>query len=182
MPCRRLPSSRSFCRDRVSRACFASSGHRLRAAVEDVHDACIQQRPTCLDRFPPVRPRTPSHRHPMANFGGFIPAGQFSFNKTSRQLCVDSRTPSSIARKRFSPRSFTPITTNAHNLSVPPEVRVASPTPGLYLCFFRRFRGGTLHLLLLTGTVLHRSDHLISRDLTGKLGHGDRLSSVLQTA
>ncbi len=49
---------------------------------------------------------------PIANFGGVSPR-DFSFNSTSRQLCVDSRTPSSIARKCFSPRSFTPITTRA---------------------------------------------------------------------
>ena len=38
-----------------------------------------------------------------------------SFSNTSRQLCVDSRSPSSIARNCFCPRSFTPITTSAHS-------------------------------------------------------------------
>jgi hypothetical protein len=32
-------------------------------------------------------------------------------------LCFDSRTPSSMARNRFCPRSFTPISTSAHNRS-----------------------------------------------------------------
>jgi hypothetical protein len=38
----------------------------------------------------------------------------FNFSITSRQLCVLSRTPSSMARKRFSPRSLTPMMTRAH--------------------------------------------------------------------
>ena len=52
----------------------------------------------------------------MASSGAFIPR-DFNFSSTSRQLCVDSRTPSSIANSRFSPRSFTPITTRAHSFA-----------------------------------------------------------------
>ena len=50
---------------------------------------------------------------PMANRGIFTPL-DFSPNNTSRQLWVDARTPSSMARKCFFPRSFTPIMTRAH--------------------------------------------------------------------
>ena len=45
---------------------------------------------------------------PIASLGTLIPL-DLRFNNTSRQLCVDSRTPSSMARKCFSPRSFTPM-------------------------------------------------------------------------
>ena len=58
------------------------------------------------------------------NIGVGIPSGgsdlsfiphDFSFNRTARQPCIDSRTPSSITRNRFFPYSLTPITTRAHN-------------------------------------------------------------------
>src|SRR5680860_966778 len=45
----------------------------------------------------------------------------------SRQLCVDSRTPSSIAKKCFSPCAFMPMITKAHNrcLSL---IHISEPT------------------------------------------------------
>ncbi len=48
-----------------------------------------------------------------------LPAGVVDrdMSSTSRQLCFDSRTPSSIARSFFCPRSFTPMTTSAHSRS-----------------------------------------------------------------
>ena len=56
-----------------------------------------------------------NRQSPIASFGTFSPQ-DLRFNNTSRQLWVDSLTPSSMARKCFSPRSFTPIITRAHSL------------------------------------------------------------------
>ena len=48
-------------------------------------------------------------------------AQSFIPTSTSGQLWVDSRTPSSIARKCFSPRALTPMTTSTHSRSRSPR-------------------------------------------------------------
>ena len=53
---------------------------------------------------------------PTANSSAFKPRARKS-NNTSRQLCVDSRSPSSIAGKCFSPRVLTSTTTSADCIS-----------------------------------------------------------------
>ena len=61
----------------------------------------------------------------------------FSFNRTSRQLWVDSLIPSSMARKCFSPRSLTPISRrraysaplSSHCRHHPPRHRPNDPYP-----------------------------------------------------
>ena len=78
-----------------------SSGYSSSCASSSV--ACEYQ-----DRFHPVPTRNPWHHRQWLTWGTFMPR-DFNFSNTSRQLCVDSRIPSSIARKCFSPRSFTPI-------------------------------------------------------------------------
>ncbi len=80
-----------------------------RASLPDIESALASQKHLTYSAA-----RNPMAPSPIANFGGVSPR-DFSFNSTSHQLCVDSRTPSSIARKCFSPRSFTPITTRAHS-------------------------------------------------------------------
>ncbi len=51
---------------------------------------------------------------------------------TARQLSVDSRTPSSIARKRFCPRSLTPMITNGTAGCLPPEAGVNPVGPDIH--------------------------------------------------
>ena len=62
-------------------------------------------------------PMAPS---PMASLVAFIPQ-LLRPSRTSRQLCVDSRTPSSMARKRFLPQAVMPKITRAQNLSFSPR-------------------------------------------------------------
>src|SRR5680860_1576574 len=72
------------------------------------------------------KPMAPS---PMANSGTFIPR-DLSVSNTSRQLCVGSRTPSSIAKKCFSPRAFTPITNQGAQLRLlRPQAAVGTVGP-----------------------------------------------------
>ena len=53
-------------------------------------------------------------------------------SRTSRQLCVDSRTPSSMARKCLSPRAFTPITTSTHRRPSSPRRPLWIPSAQTY--------------------------------------------------
>jgi hypothetical protein len=60
--------------------------------------------------------QNPSAAVPTASFGGIAKPLLQIAQLPSAQLAFDSHTPSSIARKRFWPRSFTPIITT-HNRS-----------------------------------------------------------------
>ena len=76
-----------------------SSGDLLNALF------CVHARP---------RMHTVDEFHPREEFAEQPESAQ---PLPARQLSVDWRTPSSIARNRFWPRSFTPITTSRHSRS-----------------------------------------------------------------
>ena len=71
------------------------------------------------------KPGAPS---PTASLAGRVKPRCFMFNSTSRQLCVDCRTPFSMTRKCLSPRAFTPISTNTHRRPSSPRNTLWMPS------------------------------------------------------